>query len=338
MKVTIFGIGSFGFALIKHLSIKLSSDKNVSLFAFARNIKLINNLQTKRSHLYHHKNIKIIKKVRFTHNSKEIFYNTDIIILAVPSNVLLDVLNKNSKFINKPSIILNTAKALDYNSGKCFSELIQQILAIKKNDCPYAVISGGTIASDLFHHEPLGADIACKNQKALKQLKYLFTSENFNIYTTTDVQGVEYAGAFKNVISILAGIIKGLGFSYGSETHFITRASHEIIQLIKKRVTINPYTFSMHSQAWGNDLWLSCTGNTRNRQFGELIGKGYSVKRALALLAKQHKTIEGINTIKSLNNFNLSSKFPILKATQKIIMQNANPKKIIWQLMKSNKM
>jgi len=337
MKISIYGIGNFGFAILKHLSTNLALDNKYRLFAYDRNKKLINNLQRKRKHLYHHKNIGIKKNVVFTHNSRDIFQNTDVIILAVTSNAIIEVLNKNKQYINQQSIILNTAKALEYRSGKCFSEIITKITEIKNHKCSYAVLSGGTIASDLLHHEPLGVDVASKDKKALRLLKKIFTSENLNVYTTNDVKGVEYAGAFKNIISILAGIVHGLGFSYGSETHFITRASYEITQLIKKKIPINHYTFSMYSQCWGNDLWMSCTGQTRNREFGILIGRGYSPNKSLKIMKKKHKSVEGIQTIRALNKFKLTNKFPVLIAIQKIVLNNRNPKRIIWQLMQSNK-
>ena len=339
MKISVYGIGNFGFAIIKHLSVKFEKNSAIKLFAFDRDKKLVKHLQKTNQHPNIYKNIRIKKEVTFTHHSQEIFEGSDIIILTVSSNAIVSVVTKNQKFINQPSIILNTAKALDYKSGKSFSEIIEKIPAIRKYKCPYAVLSGGTIASDLFHHEPLGADIACKDKKALKLLKKIFTSDNFNIYTTTDVLGVENAGAFKNVISILAGIINGLGFSYGSETHFITRAAHEVTQLLKKKIIIDPYTFSMYSQCWGNDLWMSCTGNTRNREFGTLLGKGHSTAKALAIMKSQHKNVvEGIHTVRALNKLRINNRFPILKGLQSIVLKKANPRKTIWRLMMSNQM
>lgn len=336
MKIAVYGVGNFGFAIIKHLSANLALKNSVGIFAYDRNRKLIQNLQKNRKHLYHHKDILIKKNVTFTNITKDIFQDSDVIILAVTSQAINDVINKNKKKLNKDSIIVNTAKALDNKNGERFSEIIMRITEIKKNKCSFAVLSGGTIASDLFHHEPLGVDIASKNQKALKILKKIFTTSNLNVYTTSDVSGVEYAGAFKNVISILAGIISGLKYSYGSETHFITRASEEVVNLIKKKTKIDSYTFSMKSQSWGNDLWLSCTGNTRNRQFGELIGRGYNTQRALRLMKSKHQAVEGINTIKSLKHFNITSKTPILNGLIDIIEKGKSPKKVIWDLMASN--
>ncbi len=338
MKIGVYGVGNFGFALIKHLSSAHVSNRNVQIVGYDKNHELIDNLIKNRRHLYHHKNVRIEKNVTFTHSPEDIFTDSNIVVLAVVSNALISSLKKNKKYFTDKSIFLNTAKALHYKTGKCFSDLITSTNEFKQHKCSFAVISGGTIASDLFHHEPLGVDIASKDAATLKTLKQLFVSDNLNVYTTTDVKGVEYAGAFKNVISILAGIIHGLGFSYGSETHFITRAAYEIKQLVSQKTTIGKYVFSMDSQSWGNDLWLSCTGSTRNRAFGMLIGQGAKPRTALQQMHDKHQTVEGINTVRALQKFNISSRFPILKAVQSIVLHNANPRKTIWKLMTSNKM
>src|SRR5690606_30568015 len=144
----------------------------------------------------------------------------------------------------------------------------------------YAMLAGGTIATDLFHQEPLGADIACENEGALAKLAKVFESRNLFVYPTTDLTGVEYASAFKNVISVMAGITSGMGFSYGAETHIISRCAYEVERVVTGELGGSEETFRMNSQCWGNDLWMSCTGNTRNREFGILLGRGFSIDEA----------------------------------------------------------
>ena len=72
-----------------------------------------------------------------------------------------------------------------------------------------------------------------------------------------------------------------MGFSYGSETHIITVVAEEIENIIIDHLGGNKETFKMKSQAWSNDLWMSCTGPTRNREFGLLLGKSASVKKSI---------------------------------------------------------
>lgn len=297
-KISIYGLGSFGYALANYLS-DLNND-NLIIHGYSRSINKLSSTKF------------IIDK-----SPKELLLNCKVLILAVPSQATLDVIDKIKNYIPKNLIIVNTAKSLDEKLGNRLSCIFSEKLrGIKYN---YALLSGGTIADDLYKQQPLGVDIACTNKKILPELINLFQSKNLKVYPTTDLTGVEYAAAFKNVISILAGIIKGMGFSYGAETHIISRAAGEVEKLVVGNLGGKKRTFTMKSQCWGNDLWMSCTGNTRNREFGVLLGKGLSVDKAIKLMDKQDKLVEGINTIKVLDKIASISDYPLLNFLYKFI-------------------
>lgn len=340
IKVSIFGIGNFGFAILKHLDTKLIGEekKHFLLYAYDRNDKLIDNLSKNKKHLLHHKDTKISNNVVFVKDTHRLIDNADVLILAVTSNAIKEVILKLKYSINKDLIILNTAKALDNKTGRRCSEIIKDAIIGVKYNYSLAMLSGGTIAKDLFNQEPLGIDIASNDDKAVKFLKNLFIADNLNVYTTSDLFGVEYASAFKNVLSIFAGIIEGLGFSYGSKTHMISRASREIKILVVKKLGGLESTFSIESQCWGNDMWMSCTGNTRNREFGVLIGRGLKLEDALKKMNRKNKTVEGVNTIKIISNIieNDDYSFPILCSIHKIVFKNVDIKAEIIYLMRSN--
>jgi glycerol-3-phosphate dehydrogenase len=84
----------------------------------------------------------------------------------------------------------------------------------------------------------------------------------------------------------------------------------------------------METQCWGNDLWMSCTDNTRNREFGVLIGKGLSAEEALNRMKEQNKTVAGINTIKIINKIIKDDikLYPILDTIEEIICYNYSPR------------
>jgi len=307
-KISVYGIGNFGYAILKHFDSKDS--KSFSLHGYDRNIELMKYLKKNRKHLNLHKSIKISKVVRFEDNVKNLIENCDILILAINSEATRVVLNKIKKYISKKIIIVNTVKALDFKTSKRISQVVAEELDRVEYD--YALLAGGTIAKDLFSHEPLGVDVACENKDVLPKLVKLFQASNLTVYPTTDLVGVEYASAFKNIISILAGIIKGMGFSYGSETHVISRAAYEIEKIVTKDLGGKKKTFRIKSQCWGNDLWMSCTGNTRNREFGILLGKGVSMDNAISKMKKDGKTIEGLKTLIALGKIKSVRDYPLI--------------------------
>ena len=148
------------------------------------------------------------------------------------STAIPEIVGKMKPYMKKNAIILNTAKALGAN-GSRYSEIINEILS--DYDSSVGMFAGGTIAKDLFHAEPLGADVAFDDLNIAEKVKTILESDNLKIRATDDLIGVEYAAAFKNVIAILAGVVKGAGFSFGSETHFISRASKEVCDLVEPR-------------------------------------------------------------------------------------------------------
>lgn len=338
LKISIYGVGNFGFALLNHLS-KKADRGEFALYAYDRDKDLRKFLRNKRRYLIHHRKVGISKNVVIEEAPERLVKGTDILVLAVTSNAIREVVNNIKLYINKKIIILNTAKALDSNTGERFSVIISDYLRNIKYPFSLAMIAGGTIAGDLFNGEPLGVDIASENRRVLRVLKDVFVSDNLNVYTTTDLKGVEYAAAFKNVISILAGMMHGLGFSYGSETHIISRTAAEVKRLVVNKLGGKERTFSIGSQCWGNDMWMSATGDTRNKEFGILLGKGYKVKEALKKMKKENKTVEGINTAKVIKKIikNDKNTFPLLCGLSEIIFNSKDARKTILDLMKSNK-
>lgn len=314
-KVSIYGLGNFGYAMLKHFDNK--TNEFATIHAYDRNKKLINFLKKHRQHLYLHKSIKISPKIIFEDNVNGLLSNCDVLILAVNSNSSREVIRKIKKHLRDNLIIVNTAKALDYKTGKRLSEIFNHELGKKKFE--YALLAGGTIAKDLFNHEPLGADMACENKRILPILTNLFHAANLTVYPTTDLKGVEYASSFKSIIAIMAGIINGMKFSYGSETHMISRCAYEIQQIILS-LGGKHETFNMKSQSWSNDLWMSCTGNSRNREFGKMLGNGITVDRAMSIMKKQHKTTEGINTLKALKRNKRIRNYPLMNFLYQFII------------------
>lgn len=336
LKISVYGVGSFGFALLKHLSKRQAARKDFALWGYDNNREVLDHLRTKRTHPLQHKNLRISRSVVFPGNSQELVADADILILAVTSDAIRQVISELKSHINRELIIVNTAKALDAGTGRTPSMIISECLRDMKHPFFLAMFAGGTIARDLANHEPLGADIASEDRRTLKILKDVFTTDNLRVYTTTDIRGVEYAAAFKNVVSILAGIANGLGFSYGSQTHMVSQAAGEVKRLAVRKLGAAEKTFSIESQCWGNDMWMSSTGNTRNRRLGILLGKGYNLREAVAEMHERNRTVEGVNTVKALKRLIESNDgdFPLLQATTEIVLEGKDPHTTLAQLMK----
>ncbi|CAN5699609.1 NAD(P)H-dependent glycerol-3-phosphate dehydrogenase [soil metagenome] len=315
--IAIYGVGAFGYAILKHLDNK--QDGSYTITGYDHVSEVTDTLKQHRHHPFFHTDTMISSLPTFVDTPEELLSTANIIIVAVSSDATREIAKNIKTYAKQPVIILNIAKALDKDTGKRLS----QIMAEELTDFTYryALLAGGTIADDLFRHEPLGVDIASEDQKAADFLKDLFTSSNLSVYTTTDLIGVEYASALKNVISILAGIVKGLGFSYGSETHIISTTAQQIADVCVSQLGARADTFTMGRQSWGNDMWMSCTGETRNRQLGILLGEGVSAGEALSAMHKGRKLVEGVNTLQIIDQLPGLKDIPIVKLLHDVLVE-----------------
>lgn len=318
----------FGFALARYLGRKYLKDKKVTIVSYDKNVELIEHLKGHRTHLYHFKNKKLPPNIFLTNDKIKALENAHILILAVPSQAIRDVVREIKDKLEDGVIIINTAKALEIGTAKTFFEVIKEELV--NVPIKIAKLSGGTFAIDIVNEAPLGADIACEDPIVLEKLQKFFNSNLLRIYGNTDLIGIEYAGAFKNAIAILAGTINGLGLPYGSETHLISRAAKEGKE-IAVALGASSHTFSMESQCWGNDLWMSCTGKSRNREFGRLIGSGLSPKRALRKMEEKHKIVEGYYTVRVIPLLckKAGVKAPIFSEIYNVVYKEKDPMKSI---------
>ncbi len=329
--VLVYGLGNFGYALLKHLDRYRTNDYRIA--AFDRDPAVMRRLRRYRQHTRINPTHYISPAIILPQTAAELFPQADIIILAVTSQSIPEIIDQFNGYAHskKPILLINSAKALATESGERLEVVIARSF---RHAYRYAYLAGGTIAEDLYNSYPLGATIASTSRVAAREAKHLLAAPTFRLYPTSDVAGAEYCAAFKNVVSIFAGIVAGLGWPYGSETYFISRFSREVERFVIKELKGRPTTFSMDSQCWGNDLWMSCTGKTRNRAFGVLLGKGASVRQALLRMPKGKRTVEGLTTLSVLPRLCADcTKYPFLSTMIDIVVNGKKPAVAIERLM-----
>ncbi len=342
-RIGLYGVGHFGYAMLRHLQRKTPGE--ISLISFDRDPDVRRSLRVSRRHPYHtpestdtHAETRAAVKAEVTiaDSVDELVADLDALVLAVTSDSTREVVaNIAGGTWARPLTLINTAKALDFQTGRRLSDIVAESLAGTERSYTYAMLAGGTIASDLMLSEPLGMTIACADADALPALRRLFASRNLWVEATTDLAGVEYAGAFKNVVAICAGMVRGLGHSYGSVTHLISRLAREIEDFCVHRLGADRATFSAGSQCWGSDLWMSCTGKTRNQALGRLLGRGLSLDEANAAMAERHKTVEGVQTLRAIRVLvaEYEAELPLLTIAKRIILDGEPPRLLIEALM-----
>jgi len=195
-------------------------------------------------------------------------------------------------------------------------------------------LSGPTISYEAARGLPTTVVAASENEEMAKEIQDLFMTENFRVYTNTDIIGVELGGSLKNVIAIAAGISDGLGLGVNAKSALLVRGIVEIARLGVKMGARQETFFGISGLG---DLITTCVSpHGRNRWFGEEVGKGKNPDEALK---STEMVVEGVGTAKSC--YELSKKYnvemPIAQQVYAVIYETKNPKFAVRDLMTREK-
>lgn len=199
--------------------------------------------------------------------------------------------------------------------------------------CPsaqYVMLSGPSFAQEVVERQPTAVTLASESKDLLAQLQKHLAVPYFRSYTTTDVVGVELAGALKNVVALATGIVRGTRLGYNAQAAVITRGLAEIAR-VGKKLGADPVTFL--GLAGMGDLVLTCTGPlSRNLRAGMMIGEGKPLDEIVQALGG---VAEGIYTAQSA--FELAAaqgiEMPILTEIHAILYEGRTPQKAVVSLM-----
>jgi len=192
------------------------------------------------------------KEIGITSDIEKAIYKKDILVLAIPSHSVRQVLNEYKHLIDKSQILLNVAKGIENDTLFRVSQVVNSILP----DNPYAVLSGPSHAEEVALNMPTTVVAASDNMEIAEYIQDVFMGPYFRVYTNPDVIGVELGGALKNVIALGAGISDGLGYGDNIKVALMTRGIIEISRLGEK-MGANKSTFSGLTGI--GDLIVTCT-------------------------------------------------------------------------------
>jgi len=268
-------------------------------------------------------------KLTATSSYKDSLTNIDMLVIAVPSDRFRKNVISAIPYLPGQCIILSATKGLEVASNQRMTEVLEDELPPALKDT-LAVLSGPNLAKEISLGMPASTIIASGNKEVALKTQSLFHSETFRVYTSDDVVGVELGGSLKNIIAIGAGISDGLGYGNNSKSAFINRGLVEITRL-GVALGAKPLTFS--GLAGLGDLIATCYSTlSRNRYFGEKIGKGNS---ADTTLSSMENVVEGVNATSSAVSlaYDLGISMPITDAVHQILLGNITAAEAVSKLM-----
>ena len=270
MNVAVLGAGSWGTTLAVHLANKgesvrlweVSQELAQALIRQGENVKFL-------------PSIRIPESVSISSSLDEVIRETEIIVIAVPSHVMREVVKKVAGISPMVSVV-SVAKGIEDGSLRRMSEVIREELPESK----ICVLSGPSHAEEVSRGIPTTVVVSSQDGGMAGDVQKLFMTEEFRVYTNPDLVGVELGGALKNIIAIAAGMCDGLGFGDNTKAALLTRGLAEITRL-GVAMGANARTFSGLSGM--GDLITTCASPySRNRKLGELVARGRAADKALS--------------------------------------------------------
>ncbi len=325
MNISVIGAGSFGVALSRLLK---NNGHNLKIWAHSKEV--LNQLK-ENNKINTLPNVILQSGIEYSSDFEFVLKDTELIVIAVASNYVREVVNKIKEYIKDNTIIVVVAKGIEFGTDYVMSEVIEDEIKNKSfKNVKVVALSGPTHAEEVGLDMPTAIVAASKDKEAALLVQNVFMNEYFRVYTNEDIKGVEFCGAFKNVFALACGISTGVGYGDNLKAAIITRGLKEMVRM-GSVFNCNIETF--YGLAGVGDLIVTATSeHSRNNRCGKYIGEGLSIDEAIK---KVGMVVEGINVLPSviriMKKYNID--MPICNGINEIINNNKNPKEIINKLM-----
>ena len=322
-RVSVLGSGAWGTTLAQVLA-----DASHEVLIWGRNgsvVTEINNDHTNHTFL---PGAQLPSSIRATNDVSEAFAFADAIVLAIPAQSLREnLVNWKGGFpLDKP--IISTLKGIEADTHSRMTEIVVNVLGVSLENI--GLITGPNLAAEMILRQPAGAVAASINSQISALIIQLFTTPYFRVYPSHDLVGCELAGATKSVIALAVGMAVGLDLGENTQSMIITRGLSEVARF-GQAYGADPLT-NLGLAGMG-DLVASCgSGLSRNRTFGEVLGRTGSLTATRAQVAK---TVEGVASAPAILELahRVGVEVPIIEAVADVVCGNLTPRQALDRLM-----
>ena len=322
-RVAVLGTGSWGTAFGKVLA-----DAGADVQLWARRSELAAAINATHENPDYLPGIALPHHLTATDDAEACVAGAEFVVLAVPSQSLRTNLAAIAHALDGDSVLVSLMKGVELGTTKRMSEVICEVADVPLERV--AIVTGPNLAKEIASGQPAAAVVACTDIAVAEKLQATCLTQYFRPYTNTDVVGCELGGAVKNVIALAVGMAEGMGFGDNTKASLITRGLAETSRL-GLALGADPMTFM--GLAGLGDLVATCTSPlSRNRTFGEKLGRGQTMDE---LLAEKMQTAEGVKSCESI--LGLATKhdvdMPITAHVVGLVHEGLTPKDMVRSLM-----
>ena len=313
MSIALIGGGAWGTAFAIHLA---RTGKKVLLWVYEQELCTL--LKETRENSYYLPGFVLPDSIQFTSDLEQVVSYADDVVISTPSFALRETVTKIAPALRTRNIVILT-KGIERGRLLCMHEVVEEVLGSSKDHV--ATLSGPSFAKEVSQGSFTAAVIASANKQLARYFQQIIHADNFRVYVSDDIVGVELGGALKNVMAIGTGIIEGLKFGTNTQAAFVTRALAEMKRL-GKALGAKENTF-MGLSGMGDLILTSYGSLSRNRLFGLALATGQS---AQDIIESQKNVVEGYYTIMAAHSLSakLGIDMPITEELYKIVYEGKN--------------
>ena len=320
-KVVVLGAGQWGSTLAQVLC-----DAGNHVLIWGRNQEVVDEINDKHTNAHYLGENALPLGLKATTDVKEAFDYSNIYILAIPAQTLRENLKIWKPFVQPGAVFVSSLKGIEVSTLSRMTEIIQEVMETDN----VAIITGPNLANELILRQPAGAVAAAATNVLAEKVQKLFATPYYRVYTSVDVLGCELAGSIKSVIALAVGISIGLGFGENTQAMLITRGLNEVARLCAAH---NADPLSAAGLAGMGDLVASCGSSlSRNRTFGEVLGRSGSMETARKEVAK---TVEGVASSSAILEIahRVGIEVPVIEAVADVVSGSITPTEALDRLM-----
>jgi len=285
----VMGAGAWGTALAKVLA-----DAGSQVRLWARSPEVAEEINTAHTNTNYLPGVKLPDAVRATTDAADALDGLTTVLLGVPSQTLRTNLEGWRGLLADGATLVSLAKGIELDTLMRMSQVIIQVTGVDPGQV--AVVSGPNLAAEIADEQPAATVVACTDSGRAVALQRALSAGYLRPYTNADVIGTEVGGACKNVIALACGMAAGVGLGENTAAAIITRGLAEIMRL---GIALGAKPATLAGLAGVGDLVATCTSaHSRNRTFGERLGRGNSLDAALR--AAHGHVAEGVTSCTSI--------------------------------------
>lgn len=326
MKIAVLGAGTWGIALAKLLS---ENGHEVTVWSAVQSELDSLSLTSKHKNL---PDVVIPQNISYESSLEKALAAKGAVLFSVASAYIRSTARLAAPFISENQLLINASKGLEGGTLFTMTEVIGDELK-KYSSCPLpclVALSGPTHAEEVAQNIPTCVVSACPDEEKASLAAELFMNSCMRVYTNTDILGVEICGAFKNIIALAAGMVKGMGYGDNTCAMLMTRG---IAEMTRMGLAMGCKRRTFMGLAGIGDLIVTCTSrHSRNNRCGELIGSGMSYEDAAKEIGM---VVEGYHALDAATELcrKYGVSMPIVFAVYDVIKNGADPKETAYRLM-----